>query len=192
MTSWNTLVWSRTEAATRGVLLKKVFLKILQNSQENNCARASFLINLQAGWGLVFSWHRCFPVNFTKFLGTTFLQSIFGRLLLARNIFYWKTWEVKSRKTSIIMKSGQFVSHCKRQGWKNLACVCVVHQHPFERYEISCTRSIRPEVFCKKGFCRPATLLNKRLWHRCFPVNFAKFPRTPFLTEHLLWLLLVH
>ena len=24
-------------------------------------------------------------------------------------------------------------------------------------------------------------LLKKRLWHRCFPVNFAKFPRTPFL-----------
>ena len=26
----------------------------------------------------------------------------------------------------------------------------------------------------KKGL-RPATLLKKRLWHRCFPVNFAKF-----------------
>ena len=26
---------------------------------------------------------------------------------------------------------------------------------------------------------RPATLLKKRLWHRRFPVNFAKFLRTP-------------
>ena len=26
----------------------------------------------------------------------------------------------------------------------------------------------------------PATLLKKRLWHRCFPMNFAKFLRTPF------------
>ena len=26
-----------------------------------------------------------------------------------------------------------------------------------------------------------ATLLKKRLWHRCFPVNFVKFLRTPFL-----------
>ena len=32
---------------------------------------------------------------------------------------------------------------------------------------------------------RPATLLNKRLWHRCFPVNFMKFLRAPFYTEHL-------
>ena len=30
-------------------------------------------------------------------------------------------------------------------------------------------------------YLRPATLLKKRLWYRCFPVNFAKFPRTTFL-----------
>ena len=36
------------EAATRGDLYKKVFLKVLQNSQENTCARDSFLIKLQA------------------------------------------------------------------------------------------------------------------------------------------------
>ena len=30
----------------------------------------------------------------------------------------------------------------------------------------------------------------KNLWYRCFPVNYAKFLRTPFLTEHLWWLLL--
>ena len=28
---------------------------------------------------------------------------------------------------------------------------------------------------------RPTTLLKKRLWHRCFPINFVKFLRTPFL-----------
>ena len=28
---------------------------------------------------------------------------------------------------------------------------------------------------------RPATLLKKSLWHKYFPVNFAKFLRTPFL-----------
>ena len=33
------------------------------------------------------------------------------------------------------------------------------------------------------------TLLKNRLWHRCFPVNFAKLPRTTFLTEDLRWLL---
>ena len=37
-----------SEAATRGVLLKKLFLEISKNSQENTCARVSFLIKLQA------------------------------------------------------------------------------------------------------------------------------------------------
>ena len=32
---------------------------------------------------------------------------------------------------------------------------------------------------------QPATLLKNRLWHRCFPVNFKKFLRTPFFIEHL-------
>ena len=33
-------------------------------------------------------------------------------------------------------------------------------------------------------------LFKKRLWHKCFPVNFTKFRRTPRFTEHLRWLLL--
>ena len=75
------------------------------------------------------------------------------------------------------------------------------------------SRSSRPDVFSKKvvlrnftkftgkHLCqslffnkiagvRPATLLKNRLWHRCFPMNFVKFLRTPFLKEHLWWLLL--
>ena len=48
-----------------------------------------------------------------------------------------------------------------------------------------------PEFFFNKiaGFSSP-NLLKKRLWHRCFPVNFSKFLGTPFLTEQL-WLLLL-
>ena len=34
--------------------------------------------------------------------------------------------------------------------------------------------------FNKVTGLRPATLLKKRLWRRCFPVNFAKFLRTSF------------
>ena len=39
--------------------------------------------------------------------------------------------------------------------------------------------------FNKVAGPRPATLLKKRLWHRCFPVNFTKFLRSSFFTEHL-------
>ena len=81
-------------------------------------------------------------------------------------------------------------------------------------FRFNCYRSSRPELFCKKGVLknfakftgkhlwqslffnkvaglRPATLWEKRLWHRCFPVNFPKFLRTLFLTELLRWLLLL-
>ena len=74
-------------------------------------------------------------------------------------------------------------------------------------------RSSRPELFCKKGVLRnftkftekhrsqslffnkvadlrPATLLKKRIWRRCFPVNFDKFLKTTFFIEQLWWLLL--
>ena len=44
--------------------------------------------------------------------------------------------------------------------------------------------------FTGKHLCQSLFLLKKRLRHRCFPVNFARFLRTPFLTEHLWWLLL--
>ena len=50
----------------------------------------------------------------------------------------------------------------------------------------SCLQKQPPELFFRR-----ATSLKKRLCHRCFPVNFAKFLRTPFFTEHLWWLLLI-
>ena len=40
--------------------------------------------------------------------------------------------------------------------------------------------------FLTKFACmRPKTLLKKRLWHRCFPVNFATFSRTSFFNRTL-------
>ena len=53
--------------------VKEVLLEISLNSQENNCARVSFLIKLQASTLLKKRLsHRCFPVNFSKFLRTFF------------------------------------------------------------------------------------------------------------------------
>ena len=74
-------------------------------------------------------------------------------------------------------------------------------------------RSSRLEVFCRKGvfrnlkkftgnhLCqsllfnkvaglRTVTLLEKRFWYRCFPVNCSKFLKAPSFNENLRWLLL--
>ena len=37
-----------SEASVQACSVKKMFLQVLQNSQENTCARVSFLIKLQA------------------------------------------------------------------------------------------------------------------------------------------------
>ena len=71
----------KTEAATGLVLQEKVFLGISQNSQENSCTRVSFLIKLKKRL-----LHRCFPVNFVKFLRTSFLQNTSGQLLLYKDL----------------------------------------------------------------------------------------------------------
>ena len=43
---------------------------------------------------------------------------------------------------------------------------------------------LHSEMFYKKGVLKNfANLLKKRLWHRRFPVNFAKYLRTPFLQK---------
>ena len=64
-----------TEAVTRGAQSKKVFSEISQDSQENTGLRPATLFKNRL-------WHRCFPVNFPKFLRTFFLQNTSGQLLL--------------------------------------------------------------------------------------------------------------
>ena len=51
-------------------------------------------------------------------------------------------------------------------------------------------KHLSQSLFFNKIAGRPATFLKKRLWSRCFPVNFGKFLRAPFFTEHIQWLLL--
>ena len=57
--------------------------------------------------------------------------------------------------------------HQKTRGLKAVAQTCSIKRCSYK------FRSIHRET--------PATLFKKRLWHRRFRVNFAKFLRTPFL-----------
>ena len=65
------------EVVSRRCSFQKVFLKISQNSQENKCARVSFLIIVLAASIFIKKrlWHRCFPVNFADFLRTPFYRT---------------------------------------------------------------------------------------------------------------------
>ena len=65
--------------------------------------------------------------------------------------------------------------------------------------ELIKSEAVRPEVFCKKNVLKsftkftgkasmPGSLFSDKvagLGHRCFPLNFAKYLRTPFFVEPL-------
>ena len=87
-----------------------MFFKISQNSQENTCAIIIF--NKIAGLRLFLKrrlWHRCFPVNFVKFLKTLFLKNtsscfdmcknlnipLISQILMSR-YKWWKLWKWNS------------------------------------------------------------------------------------------------
>ena len=63
-----------------------MFLEISQNSQKNTCARVSLLHKVAGLRSATLLkkrlWHKCFSVNFAKFLRTPFLQNTSRRLLL--------------------------------------------------------------------------------------------------------------
>ena len=121
-------------------------------------------------------------VNFAKFLRTPFLQSTSGGWFCPKH----RWWSFFAKSSLPIIREFQIR--------------LLIQQTILQSWNI---RSSRPEVFCKKAFVEilqnsqentcasvPAALSKKRFWHRCFPVNFAKFLRTPFFIEHLWWLLL--
>ena len=134
--------------------------------------------------------HSCFPVNIAKIFRTAFFKEHLQWLLLKvknnnsipkrqspkQKVFredhkeHWveKNWRDRSSHRSCSVKKGVLKNFAKFTG-KHL-CQCI--------------------FFIKVAGLRPATLLKMRLWHRCFPVNFVKFLRTPFFIEHLWWLLL--
>ena len=88
MYQFQNVTFETIEAVVQRCSVKKMFLEISQNSQENLCSRVSFLIKLQASGHRPATlskkrlWHRCLPVNFVKFLRTPFYKEHLWWLLL--------------------------------------------------------------------------------------------------------------
>ena len=99
-----------------------------------------------------------------------------------------RDFQVKWKSFFIILKRCQFpkiVSDLRVWAFNHLFPECL---HALMKYLQLQKQPL--EVFYKKRCSvtkglRTATLLKKRLWHRYFSVNFEKFLRTFFFTEHL-------
>ena len=59
---------------------------------------------------------------------------------------------------------------------------CTVKKGVLRNFAKSTENRLRQSLFFNKVTgLGPVTLLKKRLWHRCFPLNFTRFLRTRFL-----------
>ena len=66
---------------------------------------------------------------------------------------------------------------------------CSVKKYVLENFAIFTGKYLCQSLYFNNvAGLNPATLLKKRLLHRCFPVSFAKFLRTLVFIEHLWWL----
>ena len=88
-------------------------------------------------------------------------------LILRKN----ESTEIRSKDTffQVLQKQRYHISKCKLFPYRSSHLRCSI--------EIGVLKNL----FLKVAGFRPGNLVKKRLWHRCFPVNFVKFLRTPFL-----------
>ena len=92
------------------IIIIKLFLKFLQNSQENTCARVSFGRLRPATLLKKRLQHRCLRLNFAKFLVTPFFRDTSGDCFfhnLGYRGFFWKNLDFYALKVYItkILKS---------------------------------------------------------------------------------------
>ena len=158
-----------------------MFLKISQNSQENTCVRASFLITLQASDFIKKeTLAQAFSCEFCEvFYRTPYLQNTSGRLLLKLSSLRWAfylviPWQLifacliwNSVKVAKWGKpkqtAGGVLNNFVKLPGKHL-CWCL--------------------FFNKVAGLRRAFLLKKR--HQCFSAIFAKFLTTTLTNNNLL------
>ena len=68
------------------------------------------------------------------------------------------------------------------QKYRSIHRRCYVYKSVLRNFaKFTGKRLYQSLFFIKITGLRPAALLKKRIWRRCFPVNFAKFPRKTFL-----------
>ena len=144
-------------------------LDISRNSQENTCTRVAFLLKLQA-WPATFLkkrlLHRCFLVNFVKFLRTSFLRSTSGRLLLflphQRNIIVCK-YKLHGKPIMKYQSWTCFWYWC----WKNLFFISklklLIINFNFPQFHEHVFRSSRSQMLFKIGVLKNYTIQNYEL-----------------------------
>ena len=121
-----------------------------------------------------------FYCEFYKTFRNTFLQNTFWQLL-----FYIINAEIIVASFGKLFTNGSQISDKPTEA-VDRTCSAVLEN--FAKF--TGKHLYQSFFFNKVEGLRPVTLFKKRLRQSCFPVHLAKFLRTPFIIEHLWWLLL--
>ena len=84
--------------------------------------------------------------------------------------------------------SGAYQNPAKQLRWSFCHLCLKLHLRCLTGFWICLCKNSQQRWSIRKGILKPATLLKKKLWYRFFPVNVAKFLRTPSLQNTPEWL----
>ena len=148
--------FSKIRSSDPEVFQGKGVLKICSKSTGENPRRSAISIKLLCNFIEITLQHGCSPVNLLYICRTTFTKNTSGWLLLLEML-----------QLAVSSQSGDYQKVLQRCSAKKL----------FLKNSQNLQKHLYQSLFFNS---RPATLLKKKLGHRCFPVNFAKFLRTHF------------
>ena len=105
------------------------------------------------------------------------------KLIVIDGCYVTKLVEIATKSSLLIMFSKKNLFKSIRKILKSTIAEAVTRNCSIKKVFLEFSQNSQEN----KHLCQPesTTLLKKRLWDRSFPVDFANFLRTPFLTEHL-------
>ena len=134
--------------------------------------------------------HWCFGIGALLSVCCIFSEHIFLRtpldgcfwILYFASIYFVNVYDAKKLGMYFLQSKKTKSSHKNFYSFRSSHQRCSMQKVFLEiSQESTCARVA---FFNKVEAQRPATFLKKRIWHRCFPVNFVKFLRTSFCIEH--------
>ena len=132
-------------------------------------------------------WNRFFPLSFAKFLNFTFLTHVVESLFIKVTCLQLATLSEKRLQCRcFVLYFVSFLIHFKFQ--KQSFPGVLQNRFSLKLFKTQRKLPVTESLFNKVKGLQPATLIEKRLWQKCFTLDFARLFKTCFLHNTSGWL----